>query len=75
MRWDIHCSASILFTLISSTLTVRDCRYFCMLPISNENKINPMMEIRMAKRISPTKLLVFRFCPRELKFLSPHQKQ
>lgn len=28
IRWDIHCSASRLFTLISSTLTVVDCRYF-----------------------------------------------
>ena len=29
IRWDIHSSASLLLTLISSTLTLVDCRYFC----------------------------------------------
>ncbi|WVZ16670.1 hypothetical protein V8G54_009652 [Vigna mungo] len=28
IRWDIHSSASLLLILISSTLTVVDCRYF-----------------------------------------------
>ena len=28
-RWDIHCSASLLFTLISSNLVVVDCKYVC----------------------------------------------
>lgn len=29
-RWDIHCSASLLFTLISSNLVVVDCKYVCL---------------------------------------------
>lgn len=29
-RWDIHCSASRLLTLISSTLVVVDCKYVCL---------------------------------------------
>jgi hypothetical protein len=28
-RWDIHCSASLLFTLISSNLVCVDCKYVC----------------------------------------------
>lgn len=31
-RWDIHCSASLLFTLISSNLVVVDCKYVCFKP-------------------------------------------
>lgn len=87
IRCDIHNSASLLFTLISSTLTVVDCKYFCnnvqhnllahklmqtwtimvfetavnfestltcMFPISNENKTNPKMAMKIAKAISAT---------------------
>lgn len=39
----------------------------CILPISKENKISPIIEIKTAKRISPMKVLVFKFWPRELK--------
>jgi hypothetical protein len=44
-----------------------DQRCTCILPISNENNTNPEMDMKTAKTISPTKVLVFRFWPRELR--------
>lgn len=45
----------------------------------DENKTNPKMEMNTAKKISPMKVLVLRFCPRELKIrtidLLPTKKQ
>jgi hypothetical protein len=37
------------------------------LPIRNANKTKPAMDMAIAKNISPTKVLVFRFWPRELR--------
>ena len=45
----------------------KNSRVTCIFPMSNENKTNPKMEIKTAKNISPVKVLVLRFCPRELK--------
>lgn len=44
-----------------------DEAFTCILPMSNENRTNPRIEMETAKRISATKVLVLRFWPRELK--------
>lgn len=48
-RWDIHCSASLLFTLISSNLVVVDCKYVCSKKIYNwvqcRRKIGPGVKL------------------------------
>ena len=36
-RWDIHCSASLLLTLISSNLVVVDCKYVCFKQVKMRN--------------------------------------
>uniref|UniRef100_A0A7C9ARD0 Uncharacterized protein n=1 Tax=Opuntia streptacantha TaxID=393608 RepID=A0A7C9ARD0_OPUST len=59
-RWDIHCSASCLLTLISSSRTVVACRYFCMFPISNEKRNSPNTQMKPANKFSPSKVLVLR---------------
>ena len=46
-RWDIHCSASLLFTLISSNLVVVDCKYVC----SKISTIGQNLEENNLKRI------------------------
>lgn len=38
----------------------------CILPISSANKTSPDMQIDIANMISPTNLLVWRFCPNAL---------
>lgn len=45
----------------------KNSKITCIFPMSNENKTNPKIEINTAKNISPVKVLVLRFCPRELK--------
>lgn len=38
----------------------------CMFPMSSPKSVSPRMAMAMAKFISHTKVLVKRFCPREL---------
>lgn len=40
--------------------------FTCILPISSANKTSPDMQIDTANMISPTNLLVLRFCPNAL---------
>ena len=42
-------------------------RVTCILPIRNENKTNPKVDMKTANIISPIPVLVWRFWPRELR--------
>ncbi|POO01681.1 hypothetical protein TorRG33x02_024580 [Trema orientale] len=53
-------SSCVLLSLHSSNLTVVDW---------SEKRTNPKMAMIIAKVISPTRVLVKRFCPRELQCL------
>lgn len=50
--------------------SLRECylmaKLTCMFPMSSPKSVSPRMAMAMAKFISHTKVLVKRFCPREL---------
>lgn len=73
-RWDIHCSASLLFTLISSNLVVVDCKYVCFKEtISSEEMSQPLIKHSITLlKIKPNcdRLLHFDIA----KFLNPFRK-
>uniref|UniRef100_A0A0E0RH66 Uncharacterized protein n=1 Tax=Oryza rufipogon TaxID=4529 RepID=A0A0E0RH66_ORYRU len=68
-RWRIHCSESRRRSRISSSRSVIDCRYVCMLPMRSAMRMRPNTARKMANRASPFP------CPTVLRFWSPHQRQ
>ena len=57
-----------MFTNLNTSKTCKVKRLVptCMFPIRNENSTKPEIEMKTAKQISQTQVLVERFWPREL---------
>lgn len=66
--YHVNISLSQMITYKDETVKMQNMNSVltCILPTSNENNINPNMEIKTANRTSPMKGLVSRFEPREL---------